>query len=137
MTDEDPFDRAAAREQELRHQWLRRARNRQSPWRDGGTLVFFALWGVVLAGHYWLLGPGALFFVHASFYALMFCALFLPMLVLHALWAPFVVAQYHYFGWNTALKVHLLVFAVCAVPFLWLSLPDRDDKDPLERSLTA
>ena len=136
MTDEDPFEKAARREQEIKHRLRLRARRNDNVLHDG-SLLFFAVWGAVLAGHYFLFGPGALFFAHACIFGLFAVMMLVPTLLLQALWAPFLIAQYHYWGWNTLFKVHLAAFVVCALPFVFISIPSRDEKDPLDRPLSV
>jgi hypothetical protein len=136
MTEDDPFERAARREQQIRRVLQMRANSKdERAWRDG-SLVLLAVWGVFLFGHYWLLGPGATFFVHASIFGIAAVMLLVPTMVVSALWAPFLIAHYHYAGFDTPFKVHLLFFAATFVRFAFVSLPTRSDKEPLERGLS-
>jgi hypothetical protein len=136
MTDEDPFDKAARREQEIKHRVRLRAKRRDNVLHDG-SLLFLAVWGAVLAGQYFVFGNGTAFFVHACVFGLFAVMLLAPTLILQALWAPFLIAHYHYAGVNTLFKVHLFVFVVCALPFLWAAIPTRDENDPLDRPLSV
>ncbi|MEY2419743.1 MAG: hypothetical protein QOG90_2423 [Actinomycetota bacterium] len=136
MTDEDPFDRAAAREQEIKHRLRLRAKRRDNVLHDG-SLLFLGMWAALLAGHYFVFGGGAAFFVHASVFGLCVVMMLAPMLTFQALWAPFLIAHYHYAGFTTPFKLHLVAFVLCALPFVFISLPTRDDHDPLERGLSV
>jgi len=119
MTSEDPFERAAEREQEIKRYGVAR------PSMRSAYVLFLGLWVLLLAGHYVLLGTGVLLFVHASVFGLFVVMLTFPMLTPSAAWAPLLVAHLHYQGWTTLAKLHLLVFIACFMLFVFAGFESR------------
>ena len=66
MTEADPFDRAVARERRFRNA----DRDADMNLAIRMNLVLVAGWALVLAGHWWLDGPGVVFTVHAIIFVL-------------------------------------------------------------------
>lgn len=116
---DDPFERVAEREQQLRQEHNAHAQRWKKSVVRNGTVPAMLVWAAFLAGHQLLFGFGTLFFVHASVFGIFVVMLFAEDLTPAALWAPFLVAHVQRSGWTTATKIHLYAFLLLLALLVW------------------